>query len=113
MSFMLTTQQINDKSKTVTRRLGWQFLKVGDIIQPVEKCQGLGKGGKIVKIGGPIQVTMVNREPLPYMWINITAEAAKEGFPGMSHADFTKMFTKANKCDDNSDVTRIEFKYLD
>ena len=36
MSFALTTKQIKSRTKTVTRRLGWTFLKPGDLIQPVE-----------------------------------------------------------------------------
>lgn len=50
MSFMLTTAQIRDRSKTVTRRLGWWNLRVGDVVMACEKCQGLGKGGKIITL---------------------------------------------------------------
>lgn len=32
MSFMLTTERVRNKTKTVTRRLGWQNLKRGEII---------------------------------------------------------------------------------
>jgi hypothetical protein len=45
MSFSLTTQQARDKTKDVTRRLGWWFLEPGDIVQQVEKARGLKKGG--------------------------------------------------------------------
>jgi hypothetical protein len=31
MSFALTTEQIRVQKKTVTRRLGWEFLKPGDL----------------------------------------------------------------------------------
>jgi hypothetical protein len=30
MSFMLTIDQVKNKTKTVTRRTGWTFLKPGD-----------------------------------------------------------------------------------
>jgi len=48
MSFFLTTDQIRNKTKTVTRRDGWLFLKPGDIVQACVKCQGLKKGEKIL-----------------------------------------------------------------
>ena len=44
MSFALTTKQIEDETKDVTRRNGWWFLKPGDQIWAVEKCMGLKKG---------------------------------------------------------------------
>jgi hypothetical protein len=44
MSFALTEQQILDGTKDVTRRLGWLFLKRGDLIRPVRKCMGLKRG---------------------------------------------------------------------
>lgn len=50
MSFMLTTQQVIDRTKTVTRRLGWKHLKPGELFWACEKCQGLGKGGKINRL---------------------------------------------------------------
>ena len=51
MSFALTKSQIIDQSKDVTRRLGWDFLRVGDLLQPVEKCMGLRPGEQIVADG--------------------------------------------------------------
>jgi len=47
MSFAMTTKQVRNQTKTVTRRFGWWFLKAGDIVQPVEKAMGLKKGEKI------------------------------------------------------------------
>lgn len=44
MSFALTMKQINDRSKTITRRLGWWFLKVGDEVNAVNKVMGFKKG---------------------------------------------------------------------
>ena len=61
MSFMLTTAQIRAGTKTVTRRLGWKFLKPGDRLMACVKCQGLGKGGKIEKIR-EIEVVSVRQE---------------------------------------------------
>lgn len=32
MSFSMTTEAVRNRTKTVTRRLGWEFLKPGDIL---------------------------------------------------------------------------------
>lgn len=69
ISFMLTTPQFIDGSKDVTRRLGWLFLREGEELMGVEKSQGLGKGGKIKKLG-LIRVASVRREPLLEMTAN-------------------------------------------
>ena len=111
MSFMLTLEQIINRSKTVTRRNGWRFLQVGDSLQPVEKCQGLKKDEKIKPLDSPtkIQVVDVRREPLS----NITKEdCVKEGFPEMTPREFIEFYAKANKCSPDTEITRIEFKYL-
>jgi hypothetical protein len=44
MSFMLTTEQVRNQTKDVTRRLKWLFLKSGDILNAVVKGIGLKKG---------------------------------------------------------------------
>lgn len=121
MSFALTTEQVRYKVKTVTRRLGWKNLKVGDIVQPVVKCMGLKKGEKVEKIGGPIKVVSVRREPLnaildendaSYGW----NETIKEGFQRTFYErpyEFVKFFCSThNGCDGDTEITRIEFRYL-
>lgn len=109
MSFSTTVDQIRKETKTVTRRLGWKFLKPGDEIMAVVKCLGLRKGDKIEKIR-PLSIVNVNRQVL---YLNISEEEViKEGFPDMSSLDFVKMFCKINKCDEFVELTRIEFKYI-
>lgn len=109
MSFMLTTEQFKNKTKTVTRRLGWEFLKVGDILNGCEKCQGLRRGEKVKKLGR-IRVVSTRWEPLS----NITdADCAREGFPDMTAFDFVKFFCDHNKCQAWTFVNRIEFEYLE
>lgn len=109
MSFALTTEQVKNQSKTVTRRNGWLFLKPGDQIQPVVKCMGLKKGEKQELINGPIEVLKVAREPLN----TITPEdVLKEGFPNLSPAEFVEMYCKTNRCPSDEVVTRIEYKYI-
>lgn len=108
ISFFHTQHQIRAQTKTVTPRLGWLFLKPGDILNACEKCQGLGKGGKIKRLG-PIQVISVRREFLSA----ITADDCKrEGFPWMSPSDFVEFFCEAMGCKPGTIVTRIEFEYL-
>jgi hypothetical protein len=108
MSFMLTTEQVRNRTKTVTRRLGWWFLKPGDILNAVEKCQGLKKGEKIHRICR-IQVVQTRIEPLRF--IN-DMECIREGFPEWRWMDFVEMFCAANKCNPDTMVNRIEFEYL-
>lgn len=118
MSFMLTREQVLSRTKHVTRRLGWKRLKVGAVIQPVEKGMGLRKGEKVVKLGGPIVITKVRRELLNRVEISTIPlygkkEMALEGFPEMSPQEFVIMFCKTHRgCRPMSTVARIEFEYL-
>jgi hypothetical protein len=123
MSFALTTRQVQLQQKSVTRRLGWIGLGPGELLQPVEKCQGLKKGERMVTIGGPIRVVAVRREPLSA----ITHEdCVREGFPTMSPGDFIRMFGATHRvreivngswqsrhCRPEDLITRIEFSYED
>lgn len=117
MSFSMTVDRIKDGSKTVTRRIGWWFLKPGDQLQAVEKCQGLKKGEKVKKIR-LIEVVEVNGEPLDRLLTSVgnfsysSAEMEREGFPEMAPAEFVERFCKYNKCAENIIVNRIEFKYI-
>jgi hypothetical protein len=117
MSFMLTTEQIANRSKTVTRRMGWEFLKAGDMVQAVVKCQGLKKGEKIKPLC-VLRVKSVRRERLdcltrykpPYG----KRECEREGFPDMKPHEFLRFFCKSHKGSwRKSVVTRIEFEYVD
>lgn len=109
MSFALTTRQVRAREKTVTRRNGWTFAKVGDVVQPVVKCQGIPKGGHVEKIGGPIRFVAVRRERLDA----ITAEdVEREGFDHLTPAGFVEMYRAANGGAPDQEITRIEFEYL-
>lgn len=113
MSFAETKEQIQAETKTETRRDGWENLKVGDLLRPVEKAQGLKKGEKVVPLlppGRAIQVTAVFREPLKA----ITALGVrKEGFPGEKPKAFVERYCRLNGGDPNRSVTVIKFKYVD
>lgn len=109
MSFALTTAQIRARTKTVTRRTGWTFLKPGDLVQPVVKAQGLKKGERVEKIGAPVRIVAVDRVRLG----SITPQDVhREGFPGWTTREFVALFKSANPGTRvDSIVTRIQFEY--
>lgn len=109
MSFFLTQDQIRNKTKTVTRRLGWDFLKPGDIVNAVEKAQGLKKGEKI-KVICRIRILSIMKQPL--YWV-IDTDVKAEGFPEMTPGEFIEMFCKYNKCKNTVRVNRIHFEYVE
>ncbi len=109
MSFALTTRQVREHEKTVTRRNGWRRARVGQVVQPIVKGQGLRKGEHVETIGGPIRFVDVRRERLDA----ITPEdVRREGFPGRSSKWFVTMYLEANGGRRDQIVTRIEFEYL-
>lgn len=115
ISFALTTPQFLDGSKDITRRMGWLTLKAGDILQAVEKAMGLGKGGKVKRLG-MIRVKSVRREPLNQICADLAygeQEMFREGFPLMDSTEFVLFFCDSHKgCKPNSVITRIEFEKL-
>jgi len=108
MSFFLTQDQVRSKTKTVTRRQGWNFLKVGDILNAVEKGQGLKKGEKVKKIC-QIRVLHLSRERINRI---DQSDTNKEGFPEWSPDDFIQMYCAANSVKPDEWCNRIEFEYL-
>lgn len=116
MSFALTTRQILDRSKTVTRRTGWAFLKPGDLIQAIEKGQGLKKGETVKRLA-VLRVVKTQREWMSCFSARLDAvdECRREGFPEMTPDEFYQFFrgSHANPSDDDLLVTRIEFEYAD
>lgn len=110
MSFALTTEQIRTRQKTVTRRNGWTFAKVGDVVQPVVKTQGLKRGEHVEKIGGPIRFVAVDRVVLG----DITPQDVyREGFPNLTPREFVAFYKRANGGRRDQIVTRIQFEYFD
>lgn len=118
MSFMLTTQQIRKRTKRVTRRLGWEFLKPGDLVCAIEKGQGLKKGETVKRLA-VLRVTSVRREPLGRMtdeWEYGLRECRLEGFPPphrYSHPSaFVRFFCTTHRgCRPDTIITRIAFGY--
>jgi hypothetical protein len=114
ISFALTTEQIRNRTKTVTRRVGWQHLKRGTILQGVVKGMGLKKGESPEKLA-VIVVTKVEREPLNMMSLAEQygdREAIKEGFPHLEGHQFVRMFAENMGVKQSDEITRIEFRYI-
>lgn len=117
ISFMLTTPQFLDRTKDVTRRIGWVFLMPGELLMGAEKCQGLGPGGRMRRLG-TIRVVSVRREKLEEMtnrWRYGQEECRREGFPDLNPAQFVNFFCTANKAQKvrpQTVVTRIEFEHV-
>jgi hypothetical protein len=113
MSFAITTDQLRARTKFVTRRLGWNNLKAGELVQACVKCMGLKKGEKIERLA-VIRIVDVRKEALNLMSANSTygeEEARLEGFPHLTGEGFVEMFMDHNKCAPSTPVTRIQFEY--
>jgi hypothetical protein len=107
MSFAMTTRQMRDRTKTVTRRPGWDFLTPGDQVCAVEKSRGLMLGQKVKRIG-VIRVISTRREPLDA----ITQEdVVREGFPDLNPEEFIAVYCSCNGGDGSQSVNRIEFEH--
>lgn len=109
MSFAMTTEQFRNRTKTVTRRFGWWFLKPGALVMGVEKSMGLKRGEKIKRLG-LIKIVFVEKVPLNLM---SSGECYREGFPGYEPYQFVNMMVEKYRCARNAMVNRIEFEYVD
>lgn len=110
MSVALTTAQVSDRTKTVTRRLGWLMLQPGDQLTLCPKVRGRRPGEPLDRIA-TVEVTSVRREPLNAITAN---DVAAEGFPGMTPEKFVSFFTSTHRdCEPGTIVTRIEWRYTD
>jgi hypothetical protein len=108
LSVALTTQAVRDRRKTVTRRLGWLFLKPGTRLTLCEKVQGRRPGEPLVRICD-VEVVSVRREPLNTI---TAADVAAEGFPGQTPQEFVAFFCEHMHVDPATEVTRLEWRYL-
>ncbi len=124
MSFAITTEQMRNRTKTVTRRNGWWNLKPGDIVNACVKCMGLKPGEKIERI---CQIRIVScakskdeGEPLRRLVADLDygfAETTKEGYPEGTDKHwpscFTEMFIANMGGDLDTPRNRIAFEFLD
>lgn len=126
MSVSLTTQAVVERRKTVTRRLGWQFLKPGDRLTLCRKVMGRQKGELLARIA-EVEVVSVRREPLFAM---TEEDVVREAVPpwnadGTARFDewyddtgqptaaaWVSWFAWTMRCSVDDDVTRIEWRYV-
>ena len=109
MSFAMTTEQFIARTKTVTRRFGWWFLRAGDIVCGVEKAMGLKRGEQIKRLG---LIRIISTRPEPLNAIT-QGDCFKEGFPGLTPAEFVDMLQTHYSCGPDATINRIEFEYFD
>lgn len=108
MSVTLTEQAVVERRKTVTRRLGWTFLKPGDRLTLCRKVMGRKPGEPLVRLA-EVEVVSVRRESL----LEVTDEdVQREGFTGWDAPRFNEFFMEHMRCHWDTEVTRIEWRYL-
>ena len=132
ISFSATTNQVRQHQKHETRRVDKSLrlanLFRGDILQGIEKAQGIKKGEHIVKLD-QIEIIEVNREPLdeiirrpvrpmPRRIVDqypfaLPSETTLEGFPELTPVGFVMKFCEINKgCRPDTEITRLVFDYV-
>ena len=114
ISFALTRPQIEKRTKDVTRRLGWEYLKIGERVQGCAKVMGRRHGEPLERLA-VIKAVDVRREPLRRLIDEPeygAAELRREGFPGWDAVAWVSWFCASHKgCTPETLVTRIEFIY--
>lgn len=122
MAVAMTEAAVVAREKTVTRRLGWRFLKPGDRLTLVRKSMGRKPGEPLVRLAD-VEVVSVRREPLLYIADeDIARECVPEdllatipddpdvGSPALRWATW---FASKMGCHLMTEVTRIEWRYLE
>lgn len=112
MSVSLTEQAVVERRKTVTRRLGWSFLKPGDRLTLCRKVMGRKPGEPLVQLA-EVEVVSVRRERLDAMRNEDVAREAVPGIePGEPASEWVAWYAFAMRCHQDTEVTRIEWRYL-
>jgi hypothetical protein len=122
MSVAYTADAVIERRKTVTRRIGWTFLKPGDTLTLCRKVQGRRRrDGTVEPLErlAEVEVLSVTREPLEWLYRDdepgsyARDEVDAEGFPDLSPREFVRrFFLDAQKLDLSTEVTRVEWRYL-
>lgn len=128
MSVSHTEAQVRNRSKTVTRRLGWKTLKQGDRLTLCKKVMGRRRRCVDCQHGGcpvcggdgyiveplyrlaDVEVTAAFREPLSVV---TPSDVAAEGFPDWTVQQFIDFYCATFKVTPETIVTRIEWRYLE
>jgi hypothetical protein len=108
MSFALTESTFIAGTKDVTRRLGWLHAEADDRVCGVRKTMGLQEG-EAVERWRVIEFVNVRREPLSAV---DDREAAREGFPNLTAAQFIEFFITEQGGTPATILTRLEFVHM-
>jgi hypothetical protein len=120
MSVALTEAAVVDRTKTVTRRLGWRMLKPGDRLTLCRKVMGRRKGEPLVRLA-EVEVVSVRRERV---WDITDGDIAREGVPvdlfdewwtsngQPTPRAWVAWFCDQMRCRPDDDITRIEWRYV-
>lgn len=109
MSVSLTEDAVRARRKTVTRRMGWQYLTPGTRLTLCCKVMGRKPGEPLVRIVD-VEVVDVRRERLALIDPD---DVEAEGFAGMTPEAFVEFFCRSHKgCTPDTVVTRIRWRYL-
>jgi hypothetical protein len=109
MSVSLTEAAVVERRKSVTRRIGWQFLKAGERLTLCRKVMGRRQGEPIVRLA-EVEVVSVRRERLSQTTHD---DVIREGFPDLTPSEFVWFFCDHFGTKPYDEVTRIEWRYLD
>lgn len=118
MSVAFTEQAVRDRTKTVTRRKGWLFLKPGDRLTLCRKVMGRKPGEPLERI---VDVEVVSVIRCELGMVRAPGELSAEGFaeleawPGSYRGaqKFIERYFAPQGLGWSDEVTRIEWRYLD
>lgn len=135
MAVSLTEQAVVDRRKTVTRRLGWQFLRPGQHLTLCRKVMGRRRGDgtvePIVRLA-TVEVIDVRSEPLNAITLDdieaegvpwetwgtwcdpqiIASNLEPDDWERMCRHLWVRWFCRAQRVNPDTDVTRIEWRYI-
>jgi hypothetical protein len=119
ISFQHTAEQVRHRTKTVTRRMGWERLAASTLLLACPKVRGVRREHR--EELAVIRAVSVRREPLRRMLDDKRygrAEIRREGFEGHpelgSPEAWVEWFCRTHKpCTPDTIITRIEFIYHD
>ena len=111
MSVSVTEQAVRERRKTVTRRLGWRFLKAGDHLTLCRKVQGRKPGEPLVRLA-EVEVVSVRRVRLLVMADEDVAREAVPGLENIPARDWVAWFAATFGIARTDEVTRIAWRYL-
>jgi hypothetical protein len=116
MAFPHSATEVRERMQTVTRRVGWRFLKPDDLIQAVDQARRLGPDEPVRELA-VLRIRDVRVEPLSRLVTDARYaedELPREGFPCWTRDDFIARFLRTHRLKTaDVEVTRIEFEYVE